>query len=161
VSSPDAVHDTRERWTALLARLTSGFVRSIPADGSPAWPQLPGPGMPGHAAGDRTSGMEGFTRMSTAWAAAVAGGTTSLVHDGRSVDVLDPWTLDDAPPVLDGVTIFVAVPERTVELDVVQRWFPGGVRRDTTDGDGTILYTSFTVAPPAPSGSAAAAVSYG
>ena len=89
MSSQDAVHDTRERWTALLARLTSGFVRSIPADGSPAWPRLPGPGMPGHPAGDRTSGMEGFTRMSTAWAAVVAGGTATLVHDGRSVDVLD------------------------------------------------------------------------
>jgi len=46
--------------------------------------------MPGHAAGDRTSGMEGFTRMSTAWAAVVAGpGPTTLTHDGRTIDVLD------------------------------------------------------------------------
>lgn len=82
--------DTRERWVALLARLTSGFVRSIPTDGSPAWPRLPGPGMPGHPAGARTSGMEGFTRMATAWAALVAhGGPTTLTHDGRTIDVLD------------------------------------------------------------------------
>lgn len=82
--------DTRERWIALLARLTSGFVRAIPADGSPAWPRLPGPAMPGHPAGDRTSGMEGFARMSTAWAALVAGpGPSTLTHDGRTIDVLD------------------------------------------------------------------------
>jgi hypothetical protein len=46
--------------------------------------------MPGHAAGDRTSGMEGFTRMSTAWAALVAGpGPHTLAHDGRMVDPLE------------------------------------------------------------------------
>ena len=90
MSSLDAVTDTRERWTALLARLTTGFVRSIPVDGSPAWPRLPGPAMPGHDAGDRTSGMEGFTRMSTAWAAVVAGpGPATLTHEGRTIDVLE------------------------------------------------------------------------
>ncbi len=85
-----AVDDTRQRWVALLALLTSGFVRSIPDDGSPAWPRLPGPDMPGHAADDRTSGMEGLARMSTAWAALVAGpGPQTLTHDGRTLDPLD------------------------------------------------------------------------
>jgi hypothetical protein len=82
--------DHRDRWTALLARLTSGFVRAIPDGGSPAWARLPGPDMPGHPSGDRTSGMEGFTRMSVAWAALVAGpGATTLTHDGVAIDVLD------------------------------------------------------------------------
>jgi hypothetical protein len=83
------VDDARERWISLVARLTAGFVRAIPDGGSPAWPRLPGPAMPGHAAGDSTSGMEGFSRMSLAWAALVAGdGPTTLTHDGRTHDVL-------------------------------------------------------------------------
>ncbi|MEZ4595400.1 MAG: DUF2264 domain-containing protein [Chloroflexota bacterium] len=82
--------DARDRWLGLLARLTSGFVGSIPPGGSPAWPGLPGPDMPGHAAADRTSGMEGFTRMSTAWAALLAGpGPHTLIHQGRAIDPLD------------------------------------------------------------------------
>ncbi|MDQ3127174.1 MAG: DUF2264 domain-containing protein [Chloroflexota bacterium] len=48
----------------LLGRLTDGFVRAIPAGGSPAAARLPGAAGP-----DRVPWIEGFARMSVAWAA--------------------------------------------------------------------------------------------
>ena len=55
---------TRAGWVALLARLTDGFVRSIPDGGSPA-----GAGLPGARPGDQVPSIEGFARMSVAWSA--------------------------------------------------------------------------------------------
>jgi hypothetical protein len=77
---------TRDAWTALLARLTIGFARGIPADGSPAWSRLPDADP-----ANRITGMEGFCRMSVAWSAWLAepGNPVTLEHDGRTVDVLD------------------------------------------------------------------------
>jgi hypothetical protein len=54
----------RRDWVALLARLTDGFVRAIPPGGSAAAARLPGA-----ADDDRVPGIEGFARMSIAWAA--------------------------------------------------------------------------------------------
>jgi hypothetical protein len=54
----------RDDWVRLLGRLTDGFVRAIPTDGSPAAAELPGT-----AGSDRVPSIEGFARMSVAWAA--------------------------------------------------------------------------------------------
>ena len=77
---------TRDAWAALLARLTFGFERGVPADGSPAWSQLPGANP-----ANRITGMEGFCRMSVAWSAWLGNpdNPTTLEHAGRSIDVLD------------------------------------------------------------------------
>ena len=77
---------TRSRWVALLAQLSAGFVRAIPAAGSPAWPHLPGAD-----AQNRITGMEGFARMSVAWGAWLGGpgNPTTLQHRDCSIDVLD------------------------------------------------------------------------
>ena len=82
----DDATGTRDAWAALLARLTIGFTRGIPADGSPAWSRLPGAD-----AANPITGMEGFCRMSVAWSAWLAepGNPDTLDHGGRSVDVLD------------------------------------------------------------------------
>ena len=42
MTSPAPDFDRREAWVDLLARLTDGFVRSIPPGGSPAAARLPG-----------------------------------------------------------------------------------------------------------------------
>ncbi len=55
---------TRDDWVHLLGRLTDGFVRAIPAGGSPAAARLPGVVGP-----DGVPSIEGFARMSVAWAA--------------------------------------------------------------------------------------------
>ena len=77
---------TRDAWAALLARLTVGFMRGVPADGSPAWSRLPGADP-----ANRITGMEGFCRMSVAWSAWLGhpSNPITLDHDGRTVDVLD------------------------------------------------------------------------
>ena len=77
---------TREAWAGLLARLTIGFARGIPADGSPAWSRLPDADPD-----NRIPGMEGFCRMSVAWSAWLAGpgNADALDYGGHSVDVLD------------------------------------------------------------------------
>src|SRR4051794_13381389 len=78
--------DTRTGWATLLTRLTSGFVRGIPAAGSPAWSRLPGADPT-----NRITGMEGFCRMSVAWSAWLANplNPATLAHGNWSVDVLD------------------------------------------------------------------------
>ncbi|HEV7810849.1 MAG TPA: DUF2264 domain-containing protein, partial [Candidatus Limnocylindrales bacterium] len=75
---------SRADWVALLARLTDGFVRSIPVGGSPAAACLPGA-----AVGDQVPSIEGFARMSVAWAAWLREPTnpSALVHEGRRHDV--------------------------------------------------------------------------
>src|SRR5215212_9449075 len=55
---------TRDDWAHLLARLTDGFVRSIPSGGSPARAFVPG--APPH---DQVPAIEAFARMSVAWGA--------------------------------------------------------------------------------------------
>ncbi len=69
---------------ALLARLTDGFVRSIPAGGSPAAAALPGA-----PPDDRIPSIEGFARMSVAWAAWLAHreNPADLAWQGRHHDV--------------------------------------------------------------------------
>jgi hypothetical protein len=54
----------RDDWVNLLGRLTDGFVRSVPAGGSPARAILPGA-----PPDDPVSSIEGFARMAVAWAA--------------------------------------------------------------------------------------------
>jgi len=83
--APDG-SSTRESWAALLARLTFGFTRGVPADGSPAWSRLPGAD-----AANRISGMEGFCRMTVAWSAWLGNpdNPTTLEYDGHTLDVLD------------------------------------------------------------------------
>ena len=56
--------ERREAWVDLLARLTDGFVRSIPHGGSPAAARLPGA-----PPDDPIPAIEGFARMSVAWGA--------------------------------------------------------------------------------------------
>jgi hypothetical protein len=74
----------RDDWVRLLGRLTDGFIRAIPSGGSPAAADLPG-----HAGPDRVPWIEGFARMSVAWAAWLREPTNpSLVaHGGRQHDV--------------------------------------------------------------------------
>ena len=64
MTSPAPDFDRREAWVDLLARLTDGFVRSIPLGGSPAAARLPG--APADAP---VPAIEGFARMSVAWGA--------------------------------------------------------------------------------------------
>jgi hypothetical protein len=74
----------RADWVGLLARLTDGFVRSIPIGGSPARAQLPGA-----PPDDPVPSIEGFARMSVAWAAWLhePSNPGTLVHRGRRHDV--------------------------------------------------------------------------
>src|SRR6185436_10148655 len=57
MTSPAPDFDRREAWVDLLARLTDGFVRSIPPGGSPAAARLPGA-----PADDPVPAIEGFAR---------------------------------------------------------------------------------------------------
>ncbi|HET8785742.1 MAG TPA: DUF2264 domain-containing protein, partial [Candidatus Limnocylindrales bacterium] len=59
-----AEFERREAWVDLLARLTDGFVRSIPSGGSPAAACLPGA-----PRDDPVPAIEGFARMGVAWGA--------------------------------------------------------------------------------------------
>ena len=45
------------------------------------------------------------------------------------------------------MTLFVVVPERIDELEVLEQWFPTGVRHDEVDDGGVLLYSSLTVVP--------------
>ena len=74
----------RADWVGLLARLTDGFVRAIPAGGSPAAACLPG-----HAEPDRVPWIEGFARMSVGWAAWLhePSNPAVLEHRGRRHDI--------------------------------------------------------------------------
>ena len=45
------------------------------------------------------------------------------------------------------MTLFVVVPERIDELEVLEQWFPAGVRHDEVDDGGVLLYSSLTVVP--------------
>ena len=76
--------ERREAWVDLLSRLTDGFVRSIPPGGSPAAATLPG-APPGHP----VPAIEGFARMSVAWAALLhePSNPTRLRWAGREHDV--------------------------------------------------------------------------
>jgi hypothetical protein len=76
--------DTRAAWVELLARLTDGFVRSIPRGGSPAAAVLPG-----SPSGDPVPAIEGFARMSVAWGAWLhePSNPDRLTWDGRRHDV--------------------------------------------------------------------------
>jgi 4-amino-4-deoxy-L-arabinose transferase-like glycosyltransferase len=68
--------------------------------------------------------------------------------DATAVDVTEPWAPTSAAPSADTTTLFVAVPERAGELDLVTLWYPDGVRHDTRDDRGAVLYTSVLVRPP-------------
>lgn len=75
---------TRDDWVRLLGRLTDGFVRAIPPGGSPAAADLPGA-----AGADRVPWIEGFARMSVAWAAWLhePANPSHLAYGGRRHDV--------------------------------------------------------------------------
>src|SRR5581483_9495638 len=74
---------TRSDWVALLARLTDGFVRAIPAGGSPAAARLPGP-----ARDPDVARIEGFARMAVAWAAWLHDAGNGVLRRGeRAIDV--------------------------------------------------------------------------
>ena len=82
---------TASRWSrtdaiGLFARLTDGFVRSIPVGGSPAAACLPG-----SAAGHRVPSIEGFARMSVAWASWLhePSNPAAVQHRGRRHDIAD------------------------------------------------------------------------
>ncbi|MEA2519071.1 MAG: hypothetical protein QOF49_1151 [Chloroflexota bacterium] len=74
----------RADWVGLFARLTDGFIRAVPAGGSPAAARLPGV-----AADDRVPSIEGFARMSVGWAAWLhePANPATVVHDGRRHDI--------------------------------------------------------------------------
>jgi hypothetical protein len=74
----------RATWVTLLARLTDGFVRAIPAGGSTAAAHLPGA-----RPEDRVPSIEGFARMAVAWGAWLhePSNPPALAHDGRRHDV--------------------------------------------------------------------------
>jgi hypothetical protein len=65
--------------------------------------------------------------------------------DVVAYDVDPPWDAASTPPTLVGSTLFVALPERTNELEVVERWYPGGRLAATLDERGEILYLSYLV----------------
>ena len=74
----------RPEWVGLLARLTDGFARAIPTGGSPAAASLPGA-----PPGDQVPSIEGFARMSVAWAAWLRepSNPSTVSWDGRAHDV--------------------------------------------------------------------------
>ena len=76
--------ERREAWVALLARLTAGFVRSIPRGGSPAAVRLPGA-----PPDDPVPAIEGFARMSVAWGAWLhePGNPATVAWAGQEHDV--------------------------------------------------------------------------
>jgi Dolichyl-phosphate-mannose-protein mannosyltransferase len=75
-----------------------------------------------------------------------------LAPNATGDEFIDPLTaipqLANTGPVLAGPTLFVFLPERRSELDVVQSAFPGGQITDEYYRDGKLLYTFYqTVVP--------------
>jgi len=66
-----------------------------------------------------------------------------LARDLAGRDVLDvvsdPWTL----PAPAGAPVFIMLPERRAELDVLRRRYPAGALRDFRDASGTILFSAY------------------
>jgi len=63
-AATSSTNSARDDLARLLGRLTDGFIRAIPPGGSPARASLPGA-----PSGDLVPSIEGFARMSIAWAA--------------------------------------------------------------------------------------------
>lgn len=70
-----------------------------------------------------------------------------LAEGDQGIDVDQPWTLADEPPVLTGPTYFFFIPERSDEVDVVKTWFPGGVEETHTNAAGEPLYVTYFFDP--------------
>ena len=65
--------------------------------------------------------------------------------DATGISVNDPWRSVSAQPELKGTTIFVFLPERSRELDVIRTWFPGGENFERASDDFGLLYIAYIV----------------
>ena len=70
-----------------------------------------------------------------------------LAEGDTGIDINEPWTLNDEPPVLTGPTYFFFVPERKDELEVVKSWFPNGVEDVRINDKGVELFVTYFVDP--------------
>jgi hypothetical protein len=65
-----------------------------------------------------------------------------LARGARGVDISEPLTESTPRPVVSGPTVFAALPERMRELELAQRWFPGGELKEIRErGRDPILWT--------------------
>jgi hypothetical protein len=67
-----------------------------------------------------------------------------IAPNSKGMDVEKPYTPGSAKPDLKGTTVFVALPERTAELNIVQGWVPNGAKHEVLE-DGKVLFTSYEV----------------
>jgi hypothetical protein len=71
--------------------------------------------------------------------------------DVVAVSVEQPWTPSSPKPETRETTIFVVLPERETELDVIRDWFPDGETFQRSDEALGPLYTAYIVhGPPGP-----------
>jgi hypothetical protein len=68
-----------------------------------------------------------------------------IAPEAEGITVEEPWTPASGPPLIDGPTLFVFLPERAGEMDVVRGWYPDGVSRDVVDDSGQTLYIEYRV----------------
>jgi len=62
-----------------------------------------------------------------------------------SIDVPEPWSDGDSPPPVDGTTIFVLFPDRSVELATLERWYPDGTQEIVDDQARSPLFVAYVV----------------
>ncbi|MBX3071337.1 MAG: glycosyltransferase family 39 protein [Thermomicrobiales bacterium] len=70
-----------------------------------------------------------------------------IAPNAVGVDVDPMWDSSQTPPELTGPTLFVFIPARIGELDVVRGWFPDGTTTVHTLPNGAELFTSYLVVP--------------
>ena len=90
---------------------------------------------------DLTVHFSGPTRM---WYGGFAN-ILIIAPDAEGIDVEATWGPDSPRPALDGPALFVLLPERRAELDVVRAWFPGGAVTEHATEEGEPQFTAYRV----------------
>ncbi len=72
-----------------------------------------------------------------------------IAPDAQGIDIgeNERWTSESSKPILTGPTLFAFIPARIEELDVIEQWFPVGVRSEYTLPNGEPTYVSYLVEP--------------
>ena len=72
---------------------------------------------------------------------------TFRAPDVVGIDIERPLTAPGDVPAIGGPTLFVFIPERATELDVVRTKYPDGELTVVVDSAGGVLYSSYEVVP--------------